>query len=310
MKLLIPPETSNDEAAALASPDFIWNGTYDGGSLEAGSGNAAGVLDLAKLSTVGAADYDRGIYLSKFHPILTEGDPTTRLSVVDIIGQGLISMPKYAVKRANDKDGKQQTPYQPLSITFRDGGESGPIDREGSIIARKSVKNSFEENDQYLLGGLSCGSFLYLSPINQNSLSVDGPNKFGKKIVEGGSQNAVSVDMVFQYRMTDYHGKDTAGKGRVGGIYGNTFSNLTYSKKIGLDIIDTYKTEFKFDVEVYAKYKATGTNKNSINKVMLQSYRTGTGGNWWFNRRRFFTGSYYNAFGSSRLYDFDARPFR
>jgi hypothetical protein len=302
------PENSADEAAALASPDFIWNGTYDDGNIEASTG--AGVLDLAKLSTLGAADYDRGIYLSKFHPMVSGGDPASRLSVIDIMGQGLISMPKYAVKRANDKNGKQQTPYQPLSITFRDGGESGPVDNEGSVIARKSVKNSFEENDQYLLGGLSCGSFLYLSPINQNSLSVDGPNKFGKKIVEGGSQNAVSVDMVFQYRMTDYHGQDTSGKGRIGGIYGNTFSNLTYSKKIGLDIVDTYKTEFKFDVEVYAKYKATGTNKNSINKVMLQSYRTGTGNNWWFNRRRFFTGSYYNAFGSSRLYDFDARPFR
>lgn len=302
------PEDFSTEEDVVASSDFIWNGTYDNGNADIDGD--PGILDLVKLSTLGAADYDRGIYLSKFHPMISEGDADSRASVFDIIGQGLISMPKYAVKRANDKDGKQQTPYQPLSITFRDGGESGPKDTTGTMIARKSVKNSFEENDQYLLGGLSCGSFLYLSPINQNSLSVDGPNKFGKKIVEGGSQNAVSVDMVFQYRMTDYHGKDTAGKGRVGGIYGNTFSNLTYSKKIGLDIIDTYKTEFKFDVEVYAKYKATGTNKNSINKVMLQSYRTNIGSNWWFTRRRFFGGSYFNNFGSSRLYDFDARPFR
>ena len=113
---------------------------------------------------------------------------------------------------------------------------------------------------------------------------------------------------------TDYFGEDESGKGRIGGIYGNSFANLTYSKKIGLDILDTYKSEFKFDIEVYAKYRAVGTNKNSINKVMLQSYRssgTGSSGGWWWNRRRFFNSSSgYTDFSSSRLYDFDARPYR
>mgnify|MGYP000448146047 CR=1 FL=1 len=290
------------------SEDFIWNGTFDNLNNAAG-----GEPDVISISTLSSAEYDRGLFLSKFHPLIA--DPETGaaiangLNLEEIISTGIVSMPKYAVKRSNDTNGKKQTPYQPLSITFRDGSESGPKDNTGTVISRKSLKNSFSEDDKYLLGGLSCGSFLYLSPINQESLSVDGPTKYGKKLVEGGSQNAVSIDMVFQYRMTDYYGKDSTGKGRVGGIYGNTFGNLTYSKKIGLDIIDTYKNEFKFDVEVYAKYRAVGTNKNSINKVMLTNYRnSSSGGNWWWNRRRFFTG--YNDFYSSRLYDFDARPYR
>ena len=294
--------------------DFIWNGTWN--SISGASGadasgfisGAANSPDTVPVSTITAAKYDSGLFLSKFHPLL-EAD--RGLSTTDIISTGIVSMPKYAVKRSNDKDGKIQTAYQPLTITFRNDGESGPIDEQGSVIGKKSLKNSFTEDDQFLLGGLSCGSFLYLSPINQTSLSVDGPNKYGKKLIEGGSQNAVSVDMVFQYRMTDYYGDTAAGKGRVAGIYGNTFSNLTYSKKIGLDIIDSYKTEFSFDVEVYAKYRAVGTNKNSINKVMLTNYRSSLGsGNshWWWNRRRFFSG--YNDFSSSRLYDFDARPYR
>ena len=290
--------------------DFIWNGSFD----SLASNNSSYVVsststpDVVPVGTIGAAEYDRGLFLSKFHPLIA--NPGSGMDLNDIISTGTVSMPKYAVKRSNDKDGKIQTPYQPLTITFRDGSESGPIDNTGTVISRKSVKNSFTEDDKFLLGGLSCGSFLYLSPINQESLSVDGPTKYGKKIVEGGSQNAVSIDMVFQYRMTDYFGKDSSGKGRVGGIYGNTFSNLTYSKKIGLDIIDTYKNEFKFDVEVYAKYRAVGTNKNSINKVMLTNYRNSTsiGNNWWWRRRRFFNG--YNDFYSSRLYDFDARPYR
>ena len=293
--------------------DFIWNGTYNGGNIESSIANSS--LDLISITQLGASEYDKGLFLSKFHPLIKTSDggidPDNKLNAFEMVTTGIISMPKYAVKRANDKNGKLQTPYQPLAITFRDGSESGPVDESGTVIPRKSVKNSFTEDDQYLLGGLSCGSFLYLSPINQTSLSVDGPNKYGKKIIEGGSQNAVSVDMVFQYRMTDYFGEDESGKGRIGGIYGNSFSNLTYSKKIGIDIIDTYKTEFKFDIEVYAKYRAVGTNKNSINKVMLQSYRSsgiGSSGGWWWNRRRFFGD--YSDFSSSRLYDFDARPYR
>lgn len=287
--------------------DFIWNGTYDNlNSNQSGYVvTSSSSPDLVSVSTLTSTEYDRGIFLSKFHPLLE----TPSLNAAEMVSTGIISMPKYAVKRASDKDGKKQTPYQPLTITFRDGTESGPKDDAGVVLSRKSVKNSFTEDDQYLLGGLSCGSFLYLSPINQESLSVDGPTKYGKKVVEGGSQNAVSIDMVFQYRMTDYYGKDRTGVGRIGGIYGNTFSNLTYSKKIGLDIIDSYKNEFRFDVEVYAKYRAVGTNKNSINKVMLTRYRnSNSGGNWWWNRRRFFDN--YNDFYSSRLYDFDARPYR
>jgi hypothetical protein len=297
--------------------DFIWNGTYGGGNVESSTSNSE--IDLIPITILGSSEYDKGLFLSKFHPLIKDAaeggtDPDNRLNAFEMVTTGIVSMPKYAVKRANDKNGKIQTPYQPLAITFRDGSESGPLDESGTVIPRKSVKNSFTEDDQYLLGGLSCGSFLYLSPINQTSLSVDGPNKYGKKLIEGGSQNAVSVDMVFQYRMTDYFGEDESGKGRIGGIYGNSFANLTYSKKIGLDILDTYKSEFKFDIEVYAKYRAVGTNKNSINKVMLQSYRssgTGSSGGWWWNRRRFFNSSSgYTDFSSSRLYDFDARPYR
>ncbi len=285
--------------------DFIWNGTYN---VLTGPNSTTNVPDVVDISAITAAKYDSGLFLSKFHPLISEDENVNAL-LEDIITTGQVSMPKYAVKRSNDKDGTVQTAYQPLTVTFRNGDESGPLDHTGTVVARKSIKNSFTEEDQFLLGGLSCGSFLYLSPINQESLSVDGPTKYGKKLVEGGSQNAVSVDMVFQYRMTDFFGKDKSGKGRVAGIYGNSFSNLTYSKKIGLDIIDSYKAEFSFDIEVYAKYRAVGTNKNSINKVMLANYRnSNSGGNWWWNRRRFFSG--YNDFSSSQLYDFDARPYR
>jgi hypothetical protein len=91
---------------------------------------------------------------------------------------------------------------------------------------------------------------------------------------------SITLDLVFQYRMTDYYGvtsnNDTS-TGRIGGIIGNTFSNLTYAKKIGVDILDSNNQDFKFDIEVYAKYKATGKNINSITSSMLANYNNNGG---------------------------------
>ena len=83
--------------------------------------------------------------------------------------------------------------------------------------------------------------------------------------------------MIFQYRMTDYNGAGSTGTGRIGGVIGNTFNNLTYSKKIGVDIMDSQSNDFKFDVEVYSKYKPTGKNINSIPASMLSKYNACNG---------------------------------
>ena len=289
---------SSGASATQSDINFVWNGDYNSSSVPLGADFGTG--------NITPAIYDRGLFMHVNHPLIQNG--VNSLSINEIISNGIVSMPKYAVKRSLDKSGQKQAPYQPLTIEYIDGTTDGPKNEQGVEIARKAIKNSFTEDDQYLLGGKSCGSFLYLSPTNQNTLAVDAPSKFGKKLIEGGSQNAVSVDMVFQYRMTDYYGKGDSGRGRIAGIYGNRFSNLIYSKKIGLDIIDSYRNEFRFDIEIYAKYRAVGTNKNSINKIMLSKYNSGSGSSWWNNRRRFFTD--YNDFNSSRLYDFDARPYR
>lgn len=158
----------------------------------------------------------------------------------------------------------------------------------GGTGLRPTIKNAFTPEDQYMLGGHSCGSFLYVSPLTPNSLVVNAPNKDGRKLVAGGSANAITLDLVFQYRMTDYYGAGSNGTGRVGGVLGNTFTNLTYAKKIGLDIVDLSDGDFKFDVEVYAKYTTQGKNINNITSSMLSNYNasyTGTG-----NRRSYISG--------------------
>ena len=72
--------------------------------------------------------------------------------------------------------------------------------------------------------------------------------------------------------MTDYHGTGSTGTGKIGGTVNQVFTNLTYSKKIGIDILDVNGNDFKFDVEVYAKYKPTGKNINAISSSMLASF--------------------------------------
>ena len=134
----------------------------------------------------------------------------------------------------------------------------------------RSFKMSFDVNDQYLLGGKSCGAFLFLSPINMNTLSVDGDTKQSTKKVLSGNNNGISLDIVFQYRMTDYFGDDAASDiGRIGGFGKFGYGNLTYTKVLGLDIFDKFNEQFSFDLEVFAKYSPKGKNLNSIKAAQL-----------------------------------------
>lgn len=255
------PDYSKDFRYASATPltanntsgNFIWSGTYTNN-----------IPDAANM--VSFADYSNGLYIHKDHPILSGYTNVAAPSnaLLEIAGNGLIGMPKTATRRANDLHGKKQTPFKIVKS----------LNKQGNPGLRPTIKNGFVPEDQYLLGGRSCGSFLYLSPLNVDSLTVDSPNKNGKKIVVGGNNNAITIDLVFQYRMTDYYGEGSTGTGRVGGILDNTLTNLTYSKKIGLDIIDFAKNEFQFDIEVYAKYSPQGKNINNITSSMLSNYNT------------------------------------
>lgn len=228
--------------------DFIWTGA------------GVNATDIATLSSITNTKYDNGILMHVSHPIIAGG-----LNAFEIQSNGLVgAMPKASVLRGNDVNGKKQAPFRQFES----------INNINSASVLNTYKNSFSSDDQYLLGGHSCGSFLYLAPLDKSSLVVDASNKSGKKVIPGGSANAITVDMVFEYRMTDYYGPGSSGSGRIGGVIGNTFTNLTYTKKIGIDILDKHGNNFMFDVEVYSKYAPAGKNVNSITSAMLTNYNT------------------------------------
>lgn len=258
-------------AATNAATDFIWAGDFAA---------VTGIPNKTSIGTVTNLSYSNGMFMHVDHPLLQDSNITP----IDITSNGLVGMPKTTPRRSTDAHGKKQTPLRILN-TINNAGLTGP---------RSTIKNGFAPEDQYLLGGRSCGSFLYISPLNENSLSVSSANKNGSKKIPGGSANAITLDLIFQYRMTDYYGSSTdtttnltTQTGRIGGVLTNTFTNLTYAKKIGLDILDGSGIDFQFDVEVYAKYTTQGKNINNITKSMLTNYNTqySTGG----GRRRYLT---------------------
>lgn len=254
--------TSAAYAANNGTDDFIWSGDYDSNGLP----NRTSLSTAT--NTVSKTDYDNGLFLHKDHPLLNAGSALTPLNIAET---GLVSMSKNAPRRANMTDGLFQNPYKRAHWQMK-SNTSTPID------VYRSLKMSFNAEDQFLLGGHSCGAYLFLSPIETTSLTVDADNKFGKKSISQGATNAISVDLIFQYRMTDYFGVTSSttsanNAGRVGGIASTSLTNLTYSKKIGLDILKGENDVFSFDIEVYAKYKPEGSSVANVTKEMIDTFR-------------------------------------
>lgn len=216
------------------SSGFVWTGEWGTGAAgEAPAGEPElQTIDILKLNSV--FNYDTQIHVHGDHPEIQNGDTANSSSAYDAIYADGNTFKQAKTASVNNK----QTAY------YYDSN------------INRTVKMAFEPNDQYLLGGKSCGAYLFLSPLSIDSLTVDADNTSGKYTINTGESNAVSIDVVFQYRMTDYAGTSESSLGYVGGISTQPLTNLTYSKKIGLDILDSENNKFSFDLEVFAKYSA------------------------------------------------------
>jgi hypothetical protein len=136
-----------------------------------------------------------------------------------------------------------------------------------SSISELPDKFGFIENDRYLIGSRTVGSYLFVGPAQFNQLIVNGVDARAFKQVDPGEDNAIVVPLVFQYRMTDYFGPwiastiTSAAAGGLGVVGGydptrvGTLKNLTFTKKIGIDIYQQDDPVFSFDVQVSSTYK-------------------------------------------------------
>ena len=265
----------------LGADGFEWQGSFPTG-LTAGNTNTdfiwdgntitPGVVATGDVPTVNGG-YDNLLMYHIDHPIIQEYIASGSTAGVNV---NEARMPKWSSLFSQNINGELQTAY---------GYDENALNPYADPpLTGRGFKMSFEENDQYLLGGRSVGAFLFLNPVSIGSLVVDGDNKFGRKRIGPLDTKQVnskvpkspnlSVDIVFQYRMTDYFGVKATGAvdsfpGRVAGRNNNQISNLTYSKKIGLDIFDSNDNQFSFDLRVFAKYKPIGLNLNNTGKVQL-----------------------------------------
>ena len=136
-------------------------------------------------------------------------------------------------------------------------------------------KYGFITDDRYLIGSNTCGAYLFVGPVTYNQLLVDGVNALASKQLNSGSNNAIVIPVIYQYRMTDYYGpsisssSSAGGNGIVGGYNPSSTippKNLTYVRQIGIDLYQRDKQTFSFDIQVSATYK-----KDSL----IQLYETG-----------------------------------
>ena len=145
------------------------------------------------------------------------------------------------------------TPYTPLTIT------------------ELPDKFGFIEDDRYLVGKNTCGSYLFVGPTTFNQLNVNGIDARSTKEIEVGDNNAIVIPIVFQFRMEDYYGPSGGtGAGIVGGYdpaATNAPTNLSYGKRIGIDVYAQDEAPFSIDIQVSAAYKKTSLTQVTATAV-------------------------------------------
>lgn len=158
---------------------------------------------------------------------------------------------KYFNLETIDVNGNLQMAYIPHDIS------------DTPNLAGFAKKFGFSSGDQYLIGKNTCGSYLSLSPIDLTSINTGSVIYNEGMIIESNGINKIRIPFVYQFRMEDYFGVGTRGK--IGGYdsTGLEKTNLSYAKKIGIDIIAKNLPLFSFDIQVSAKFKPSSIGDTS-----------------------------------------------
>ena len=125
------------------------------------------------------------------------------------------------------------------------------------------IKNSFTDNDKYLIGKYTCGAYLFISPTSHQAIGSNAVSPTVTKIsVEFGTENSIQIPLIFQYRASDYLAK-------IGGHRPDeSVANIRYSKKLGLDIY--LKDEsFSFDILAKIQYQSETASVTPLSQISL-----------------------------------------
>ena len=151
------------------------------------------------------------------------------------------------------------------SLVSPTGNES----KNPSYVANQKI--GFFNAEKYFIGQNSCGSYLFVASSNIDNIRVDGNARDSIRTLN----NTTKLQVVFQYRLTDYFGPGQNGIGNIGGIDGAT--NASTSKKLGLVIYNNDGTKFSFDLQVNANYKSDSVALSDIPvKTITNTLGSGT----------------------------------
>lgn len=228
-----PTETPSTVSGATGSN--IWNGTFSG--VTGGTPNGGGLISE--------------FCIDNRHPYLASvGNSSSFVDYANLVKPYSASNKIYPPFRHTqtfwgdttlDYYWVQQSYRTP--ITFATGPTAARDDR------MYPDKLGFTANDEYLIGKYSCGAYLYLGPSSSSSLQVQGTTSLSTRTLYEGDSNAINVPLVFQFRAVDK-------SGYIGGWRkSGNLTNITYSKKIGIDVQVQNEDTFSFDVQVTGSYK-------------------------------------------------------
>lgn len=228
-----------DMTAAGPQASFIWNGSYSG---TAPSGNG--------FATEFCVHVD--------HPAINDGSASSLSSMnIPAFSTSNAVYPKFVHAFAFERDSSVSNANVQARYCL-------PSDVAGNANSYP-VKLGFYNDDRYLIGKKTCGSYLYLSPSSYADVLVNGTDYRAIRSVEFGDENAIEIPVIFQFRMTDYYGTSNTGTGRIGGV--DNVINLTYVKKMGIDVLVKDESTFSFDLQISAKYKTDTPSQTSVNPV-------------------------------------------
>jgi len=219
--------------------DFIWSGTY--------SAVTSGTPIPTNINSA-SGDYINGVKL-----LVHIDHPSVKSNIPLATAREQLRMAKTSTLTSSDTDGKKQTGFY-FDSTYGN-----------------TIKTSFVPSDQYLLGKASCGSYMFLLPKDENNLTVSGDDALSIKSIIVGENNAISIPLVFQYRMTDYYGIGAKGIGAIAGDYTGVTTDVVFSKRMGFDLFDIDENRFSFDIEIFAKYAVDKLSIDNIPSISISS---------------------------------------
>lgn len=164
---------------------------------------------------------------------------------------------KYFNLRDSDSNALIQLGYKDLVGTSQWAQTTNPGSQDFMISGNYQDKLGFAPNDRYLIGKKTCGAYLMMAPANVQQLMVNGTDYRSTYVLEQGEDKAIRIPILYQFRMTDYYGTGNTGIGKIGGHDPNSLtepSNLTFAKKIGLDLYVKDEAPFSFDIMIKASY--------------------------------------------------------